>query len=523
MKKFISILLVIVMVFSCVGVFAFADTTQYYRDGMYEFYIGSDGGAHIVNVIYYEAHAQELDLPFRLCFDDDKKVDSIKTTDIQTTSAKANSVKASGIEDDDNDAPDPFGANYAYVTALEAESLNAYVSTLKKISFDTYVSDIDIDTLRLEQLEEIVVDENNTTYSSSNGTLYSADGKKLILHPQHSSDNSILSTVTSFETKAFSDSTEISSITVPSGVTKIPDRCFEGCTALASIDMSNAKIGKIGIYAFLNTALTAVNLGAYIKLVDSFAFFGNSNLTSVTIPQEAKNVVLGAGSFIGCPIEELTVYRSIIEMNDKAIGFYYDDDFALQQYDNLVVTTYKYDEAMENTTAMYNYLKTNAIKFVPLDDIYDINIDYEQLKGYDAVMYLYKGSTKKYTVNSENGIFELQNIPRANYDAFFISKFGLAVKGTSINIQISDYKEQYNKLVLKHQPIGNVNGDNKIDINDIAALLEEDVYTSANADYDINMDGIVDFRDVSIILAKNNYGAQGETLPKEGTTPIIPI
>ncbi|MBQ3432292.1 MAG: leucine-rich repeat domain-containing protein, partial [Clostridia bacterium] len=366
MKKIISIILACVMVFSCMSVLAFADTIQYYRNDDFEFYIGEDGGAHIVYIHFSESSAEELNIPFRLCYDDEYMIGE---------------PSFNGIEKDDNDAPDPFGSDYAYVTAVESEALNNYLTTLKKISFERYVSDIDIDSLRLEQLEEIVVDERNETFATSNGTLYSADKKKLILHPQGSSDNSILSSVTSFEKKAFADSTKITSITIPSGVTNIPERCFEGCTALESIDMSAAAIGKIGTFAFLNTALTSVTFGTGIKLIDDFAFFGNKNLTSVTIPQGATNVVLDDGVFIGCPIEELTVYRSIVEMGEKTIGFYYDEEFALQQYPDLVITTYKYDAQMQNTTPLYDYVKTNSIKFIPLDDIYCVNCNFNQMNG----------------------------------------------------------------------------------------------------------------------------------------------
>ena len=501
MKKFLSILLVCVMVFSCFGILAFADNVQYYRDGIFEFYIGEDTGAHITNIL--ESDSTEITIPLALEWNDDNKISS--------------------ISDDDNDTDDPFVKNLAYVTAIEDAAFDNYSESLTKLSIPKYVSEMDIDSLRIATLSAIEVDTANETYAGVNGTLYNAAKTKLLLHPQASSDNSIESTVTAFAEKAFADSVNITSITIPAAVTAISSHCFDGCTALASVDMSAAKIGKIGSYAFLNTALQEVNLGQYIKLVENFAFFGCGALKTLVIPEEAKNVSLGAGSFIGCPIKNLTIYRSVVEIGDKAIGFYYDGDFQLQPYTDLVITSYKYDAEMTNQTAVYNYVKANGIKFIPLDDIYCLSFTDNQFVGRASKMYLYVGTKLKYTVESENGKFEVKNVPRAKYDVFFITKFGLVIKDSAVNIKTEDYKEEYNRTVTKYDPIGNVNGDTRIDIQDVAEILKEENYASTNTAFDIDGDGVVGLSDISIILAKNNYAKNGDTLPDPNTTPIIPL
>lgn len=505
MKRIISVMLVLVMLCSCLSVLSFAESTTLYRDGLFEFYL-QDNGAHIVGIA--QSDAADISIPLRVCYDDDRIVGSYQTQ---------------GIEDDDNDAPDPFGSNYAYVTAIEESAFDEYTDTLESLSIPRYVSELDIDSLRLESLQSITVDDKNTTYASENGTLYNAAKTELLLHPQASSDGSIASTVKTIAPKAFAHSTLISAVTLPAGVTAIPERCFEGCTALASIDMSAAKVGNIGTYAFLNTALTSVNLGESIKLVNSFAFFGNSSLTELIIPQNAKNVVLRSGAFLGCPITDLTVYRSVTEIGDKAIGYYYDEDLTVKQYENLVITTYKYDAAMNETTALYRYAKANDIKFIPLDDIYCLDITYPQLSVYHSTMYLYAGNTLKYTVESDNGVFRLENIPRNTYSTYFVSQFGVIVQGPTIQIKTEDYREQYSAEVTKYEGIGDVNRDNKIDIKDVAAELTAQAYNTTNAAYDIDLDGIVGMSDISIILNAANFGAYSVTLPEDYTTPIIPM
>ncbi|MBQ6379976.1 MAG: leucine-rich repeat protein [Clostridia bacterium] len=507
MKKILSIVLVCVLLLSSMSVLAFAEKTQYYRDGMYEFYI-ADGGAHIVNIRPTTTPISEVTIPLRLCWDADKKIDA-------PTNA--------GIGDDDNDAPDPFGTNYVYVTAVEEGALDNYTDILTKINIARFVEDIDMDSLRADTLQSITVDEDSPYFAAYNGTLYNKDKTKLLLHPVASSDNSILSTTTSFEPYAFRDCTLLTSIVLPAGVTGISERCFEGCTALKSIDFSAAKVGNIGSYAFLNAGLESVNLGQYIKLVNSFAFFGNSNLKTLTIPKEAKNVVLKAGAFLGCPIENFTVYRSIAEIGDRAIGYYYDDELQIQKYEDLAITSYKFNEDKTQTTPVYQYAKkqANDFKFIPLDDIYTVQYTYDQLNGTPAQMMLYKGETKKYSVDSSNGVFTADFVARDTYEVYFISKFGLLVRAGSVEIKTSDYQEEYSAEATKYEPIGDVTRDGKISVLDVAALLTDGIFATDNTDYDIDMDGTVGISDVSIVLASANYGKFAEALPDDFTTPPI--
>ena len=506
MKKIISMFLACVMIFSCLSVLAFADNTQYYRDDIYEFYLDEEHGAHIVNIL--ESDTTEIKIPLMVFCEDENKI---------------NGIGVASIPDDDNETEDPFARETAYVTAIEPGALDNYADTLTSIHISRYVNEMDVESFNIPTLKTITVNENNETYSAANGTLYNASKTKLILHPQASTDNTILSTVTSMEPKAFADSVKITSITLPAKLTNISAHCFDGCKALQSVDMSASKVSIIGTYAFLNTAISTVNLGTYIKRIDNFAFFGCKNLKNVVIPEAAKNVSIGNGVFIGCPIENMTIYRSVVELGDKAIGFYYDDDFTLQQYDNLVITSYKYDETMTNQTEVYKYVKKNNIKFIPLDDIYCLTFTDNQFAGRDSKMLLYVGTKLKYTVESDNGKFEVKNVPRAKYDVFFITKFGLVMKDASVNIKTEDYQEEYTRLVTKYDPIGNVNGDTKIDIQDVAEILKEENYASTQAAFDIDEDGIVGLSDISIILAKANFAKNGDTLPDPNTTPIIPI
>ena len=146
MKKILSVLLVCIMLFSSVSIIACADTVQYYRDGLFEFYL-EDGGAHIVNVLSSASQTTELTIPLRLCYDADKKISA---------------PTLSSIVDDDNDAPDPFGSDYAYVTAVEEGALDSYISTLTTLSISRYVEDFDYNEVReyRKKLVSAMIEEN---------------------------------------------------------------------------------------------------------------------------------------------------------------------------------------------------------------------------------------------------------------------------------------------------------------------------------------------------------------------------
>lgn len=110
--------------------------------------------------------------------------------------------------------------------------------------------------------------------------------------------------VTKIGTNAFIRCTQISSITIGSRVSSIGKNAFNGCTALTNANIGSGTIGanafqdcsrlasvtlgdgvtSIGKNAFLRcTALTSMNIGSSVKTIESYAFSGCSALEEVTI------------------------------------------------------------------------------------------------------------------------------------------------------------------------------------------------------------------------------------------------
>jgi hypothetical protein len=91
----------------------------------------------------------------------------------------------------------------------------------------------------------------NTRYSSTNGVLFSKDGKTLVCYPADKIDTSysIPNSVTSIGQAAFSGCSGLTSITIPNGVTAIGMQAFSGCRGLSSITIPNS-VTSIGTDAF---------------------------------------------------------------------------------------------------------------------------------------------------------------------------------------------------------------------------------------------------------------------------------
>lgn len=518
MKKIISIFLSCIMILSCLSIVAFAQSTTLYRDGIFEFYISADNHAHITNIT--ASDSTEISIPFRVCYDAEKIIGSININSV----ANRGTATINGFGDDDNDVPDYFGSNYAYVTDVEADAFHNYETTLTEVTFPMFLENIDLDSLRIDSLQSITVTEGNTNYKSSNGSLYNGNGTVLLLHPIACADATILPTVTEFAPSAFSFNTAITAVEIPAGVTVIPERCFENCSALTSVDFSDSAVVEIEPHAFENCALTSVTFPASIKNIDYNAFYGNSSMTAFTIPVGAKNVVIGASAFMSCPIGEITIYRSVAQIGSHAIGYYYDEDINLKQYSDCIINSYKFDQNRENTTALYDYAQEHSVKFIPLEsDVYGIYAKFSQANEKTAIMYVYQNKTKKAEVISENGEFLIEDLPLGTYTLYFATRFGLIIKGTTVTMSQTDYKETYNVQILKYEPMGDVDNNGRINIEDIRLLLLDENYGSNKTDYDLDRDGAIGISDISIILSKYNYSKSSATLPNGQETPIIPL
>ncbi|MBR6563737.1 MAG: leucine-rich repeat protein [Clostridia bacterium] len=113
--------------------------------------------------------------------------------------------------------------------------------------------------------------------------------------------------ITSFEFKAqskcmaanaFSECTELKSIVIPDGFTRIPSGAFSYCYKLSSVTLPDS-IVEIADYAFyFCEALTDFNIPPYVNSIGIEAFTGCSSITSIEIPEGVT--VINDSAFQAC-------------------------------------------------------------------------------------------------------------------------------------------------------------------------------------------------------------------------------
>lgn len=158
-------------------------------------------------------------------------------------------------------------------------------------------------------LTSITVSQNNKTYQSIDGNLYSKDGKTLIQY-------AIGKTATKF--------------IIPNNVTSIGAYAFYGCSGLKSVEIGDS-VTSIGSSAFLGcNGLTSVNIPDSVSSIGSSAFAHCSSLISIITSEENKNYQSIDGNLytkdgktliqyaIGKTATKFTILDSVTKIGDRA-------------------------------------------------------------------------------------------------------------------------------------------------------------------------------------------------------------
>ena len=123
---------------------------------------------------------------------------------------------------------------------------------------------------------------------------------------------------------AFSDCTSLTSVTLASSVTSIGDYAFEDCTALTSINIPDS-VKIIGYRAFSQCkSLMSISVGNGVTDIGGYAFNGCTELTSVSIPNSVTSI--GISSFGKCTkLMSITISDSVTSIGSSAFdntGYY---------------------------------------------------------------------------------------------------------------------------------------------------------------------------------------------------------
>lgn len=177
-------------------------------------------------------------------------------------------------------------------------------------------------------LESITVDPANTVYHSSGNCLIQTETKTLIAGCK----NSVIPTdgsVTSISEAAFFGNSGLASITIPDSVTSIGDDAFYLCTNLENITVeeNNSKYCSIDgiLYDKPITKIICIpkNLSGQVSMpngvtiIDRYAFYCCSSLTSITIPNSVTSI--GEDAFSGCSsLTSITIPDGLMSISRSA-------------------------------------------------------------------------------------------------------------------------------------------------------------------------------------------------------------
>ena len=156
-------------------------------------------------------------------------------------------------------------------------------------------------------LTEFIVASDNADFVVKDRILYSSNLATLIASPSDLAGEFIVPEhVISIAPGAFSN-TDLTRVTLPEGITTLPDYLFDGCDKLVEANYGSL-VTTIGNYAFRGTGLRSVYIDKRITKIGDGAFENCPSLTELTFNQTGSDrLTIGIGAFRTDPIEELVL------------------------------------------------------------------------------------------------------------------------------------------------------------------------------------------------------------------------
>lgn len=164
-------------------------------------------------------------------------------------------------------------------------------------------------------LTNIFVDSENVDYCDIDGVLYKKDVSELCCCPAGSLlENLIIpDSVTAIEIYAFSDCTNLISVTIPAGVEGIGYDTFSGCINLKEVVIPDSVISIQEDAFYKCISLNDVILPNSVDCIEDGAFFGCTSLTEIELPDSVTYI--GDSAFASCTsLSEVTVPDSVTNL-----------------------------------------------------------------------------------------------------------------------------------------------------------------------------------------------------------------
>ena len=135
-----------------------------------------------------------------------------------------------------------------------------------------------------------------------------ADGTEIALGTGYTfpstGNQTVYYTLTGNTVGGFENSTALTRIVIPEGVTEIADSAFANCTNLTYIKIPDT-VTQVGNSAFSQcSSLSSITLPDSLERIESAVFSGCTSLSSITIPSAVTNI--GSNCFSGSSVSSIT-------------------------------------------------------------------------------------------------------------------------------------------------------------------------------------------------------------------------
>ena len=207
-------------------------------------------------------------------------------------------------------------------SALESVSLPKTITNLGEYAFEN-----------CQSLKEILVDDENENFKSTDGVLYTKNMQTLLIYPanRENTDFSIPETVRSFGDYAFDYSQNLENITIPAGLRSMGE--YEPFYCAKSIKNFDVATGN-GYYASKDGCLYSKDLKKLIKytiagedksvtidgstIINDNAFYNSANLEEVVLKNSVSEI--GYMAFYNCDkLSKLTIENSECKINNSNV------------------------------------------------------------------------------------------------------------------------------------------------------------------------------------------------------------
>ena len=127
----------------------------------------------------------------------------------------------------------------------------------------------------------------------------------------------IPASVTEIGEKVFYNCSSLTSISIPEGVTVLPRYAFQYCSSLKSLTLPESLV-EIGHAAISHCyALSNLTIPENVKVIDDYAFSASSGLSSIVVPDGVSTI--GNNAFVDCSnLSQITLSESVVSIENSA-------------------------------------------------------------------------------------------------------------------------------------------------------------------------------------------------------------